>query len=139
VRNEGEDNAPSIPQVEVPTTPHTEANAKTIAEPHPATPPPVSEPLVPPTPTPEPDPPARRIRKPSQHILDIIEGRAITSLHSSASQIPRGVQIPPPVQEEPPRAEPAMLEGEGQSEFIMTAENLDGYALAAKMSDAEGC
>ena len=40
--------------------------------------------------------------------------------------------------EEPPHVETAVLEGEGQSDFIMMAESLDGYALAAEMSEAEG-
>ena len=34
--------------------------------------------------------------------------------------------------------ENAMLEGEGQGEYIMTTENFDGYVLAADISEAEG-
>ncbi|KAF8715192.1 hypothetical protein AX14_012676 [Amanita brunnescens Koide BX004] len=79
-KNEGEDNISSIPRVSAPIAPQTKAHIETIVEPRPATLPPVSEHPVPLAPASEPDPPARHIRKPSQCILDIIEGRAVTSL-----------------------------------------------------------
>ena len=67
-----------------------------------------------PTPTPphkpnpstsEDDLPEKRIRKPSQRIVDIIEGRGSTSNRPSDPIVARGVQLPPPlppVTEQPP-------------------------------------
>lgn len=38
----------------------------------------------------------------------------------------------------PENAENIVLEGDGQAEFMMNLENLDGYALVTETSDAEG-
>jgi len=128
MRNEGEDDIPAIPQINVPGPSNTPQNPP---QPRVPTPPPIPEPVDQPEPEPEPEIETRskRVRKPSQRILDIIEGRA------STSRVPRGIQIPPPALEP---VENRALEGEGQPEYMLTAENLDGYALAAETSYAEG-
>ena len=154
-RNEGENDAPvPIPTVETRTVsklrgPPAEKAVKTDAETINPNVDANDDLAVPPVPETAPEPEAeperekrpQRTRAPSQRIRDIIAGKAVTSLRPSAPQVPRGVQLPPPIPEEveePPPAGDVSFEGEGQAEFIMTAENLDGYALAAEMSDAEG-
>jgi len=62
-----------------------------------------------------PDPPAKRTRKPSQHILNIINGKGTSTHHPSDPLIPRGVQLPTP----PEAVEEAVLEGEGVAEQLM--------------------
>ena len=53
-------------------------------------------------------------------------------------QLPCGVQLPSQILEEPEQHEGVELKGEGQGEYIMSAENFAGYALAAEISEAEG-
>jgi hypothetical protein len=81
-------------------------------------------PHVEPTPDPEPEP-TRRIRKPSQRVRDILEGR---------SHLPSGVQTPStpaPISE---------LEGESEAGLVDLLEDEDflfEYAMVAETSDAE--
>jgi Reverse transcriptase (RNA-dependent DNA polymerase)/Integrase core domain/GAG-pre-integrase domain len=136
-QNEGEeDDGTVIPKVDVPIARNA---APANDQPNPDIPP-MPEPYNPPAPPAEPTDEirAKRIRKPSQRVLDIIEGRATTSARQTSTQIPRGVQLPSQVPENLHQNEGAELEGEGQAEYIMSAENYDGYALAAEISEAEG-
>jgi len=72
---------------------------------------PPSEPLS--LPDAEDEPCAKRTRKPSQQILNIINGKA------STTALPRGVQPPNPVVEEPaPRS--TIFEGDGVAEQMLT-------------------
>lgn len=72
----------------------------------------------------EPEERPKRTRKPTQRVRDILEGRAEASDRPGMSSLPAGVQAP---------SEPAVLEGEGLSEWMMVAE----YALVAEISEAE--
>ena len=99
-----------------------------------------------PTPTPphkpnsstsEDDLPEKRIRKPSQRIVDIIEGHGSTSNWPSDPIVARGVQLPPPlppVTEQPPNK---VFEGEGQAEWIMAADFAEEYSMLAEISKTE--
>jgi hypothetical protein len=53
--------------------------------------------------------PAKRIRKSSQHVCDLIEGHSTTSAHPSDPTVFAGIQLPPVVEEAPN----LVLEGEG--------------------------
>lgn len=78
-----------------------------------------------------PDPPAKRIRKPSQRILDIINGVGTGSHRPKDPAIPPGIQLPP-------LAENAEFEGEGAAEQMMLAmeEDLEEAAeLAMAMNE----
>ena len=91
-----------------------------------------------PSPVPEPDPPAeKRIRKPSQRVLDILEGRGSSSNRPSDPVIAQGIQLPPvlpAVVEHPPNK---VFEGEGQAEWIMAADFAEEYSMLAEISDLE--
>ena len=115
-------NVPSSSQTTEPTAPITPSR---IPSPPPA------------EPVPEEPPTEKRIQKPSQHIVDLLEGCGRTSNHPSDPVIPHGIQAPTVVVEEPTR----VLEGEGQSDWMMWADfvtNLvEEYAMAAEVGEAE--
>jgi hypothetical protein len=94
--------APSMPENPTPTTP-------------PAIPSPTTSCALSPSPSNQENPPdeqpipAKRVRKPSQRVRNILEGRGTTSACPSDPIIAAGVQIPPTVKEAPRQ----VLEGEG--------------------------
>ena len=75
--------------------------------------------------------PSKRIRKPTQHLKDIMEGRAITTNHCNTSQIPVGVQL------QTEKETDVVLEGEGTAEWMMLANFADEYAMVADMGEME--
>jgi len=98
------------------------------------TPPAQSEPIAsaPAEDEPEEDEPhVKRTRKPSQCVLDILAGHAMSSSRPSDPVVAPGVQVPPIIEQ------PHELEGEGITDWIM-AINLVEHAMVAKMSEAEG-
>jgi hypothetical protein len=77
--------------------------------------------------------PAKRICKPSQQILNIVEGKGTSSAKPADPLIPTGVRLPSPIPEN------EELEGEGESDWMMALDDdfFEEYALAAEMSKAE--
>lgn len=62
-----------------------------------------------------------------------MSGEAVASHWQSDPKIPKGVQLPTPEVENE-----IVLEGEGQSDWIMGVEDFaEEYAMAADISDAE--
>ncbi len=86
---------------------------------------PVESLSVDPEPISEPEAPTKRIRKPSQHIQDILNGTGTNSAKPADPVIAMGVQLP------------SVLEGEGTAEWMMAADFIEEYALATEMSEAE--
>ena len=67
-----------------------------------------------PPPISEPNPPAvKRIRKPSQRVLDIVEGRSSSSNWPSDPAVARGIQLPPPLSPVVEQPLNKVFEGEG--------------------------
>ena len=93
-----------------------------------------------PTPPPAPELDAqtsKHICKPSQQVLDIIEGCASLLNRPSDPTIACGIQLLtplPPVAEQP---QTRVFEGEGQSKWLMAANFPDEYAMLAEISDKE--
>jgi hypothetical protein len=115
-RNEGEDDMAVIPQVDAPVQAPRPAETRNLP------PPPPLEPER-----------EKRVRKPSQRVRDIMEGRAVSSpTRRSERLLARGVQAPTTVVEQEVDAE---IEGE---QVATMAEHFDGYALSAETSDSEG-
>jgi hypothetical protein len=77
----------------------------------------------------EDEPRAKRTRKPSQRVLEILSGRAVSSSRPSDPIIAPGIQVPTAVVEEP--------EGEETPDVLM-ADNFVEYAMVADMSEVEG-
>jgi Reverse transcriptase (RNA-dependent DNA polymerase) len=77
--------------------------------------------------------PAKRIRKLSQQVCNILEGRGATSAHPSDPIITAGVQVPPIAEEAPAQ----VLEGEGMADWMMVADFMDEYVMVVEMSDFE--
>ncbi|KAJ3715640.1 hypothetical protein DFJ43DRAFT_973065, partial [Lentinula guzmanii] len=95
---------------------------------------PVPPPLIPATvpqqrePSP---PPARRIRKPSQRVLDILEGRGRSSARPLDPDLPTVPETPVPAEE---------FEGEDEAALAMLLEDetfLVEYAMVAETSELE--
>jgi hypothetical protein len=85
------------------------------------------------------EPAPRRIHKPSQCILDIIEGRAVSTNRPADSTIAKGIQLPSITENQPNK--PTEFECEGQADWIMVLENaefLEEYMLVAEVSEMEG-
>jgi len=86
---------------------------------------------------PEEPPAEKHIQKPSQHVVDLLEGRGCTSNRLSDPVITPGIQAPTIIAEEPSR----VLEGEGQSDWMMWADLVtslvEEYAMAAEIGEAE--
>ncbi|KAJ3738566.1 hypothetical protein DFH05DRAFT_1598086, partial [Lentinula detonsa] len=88
---------------------------------------PIAEPQRDPSP-----PPTRRVRKPSQRVLDILEGRGRSSARLLDPDVPLGVQLPD-VPEVP-------NEGENEAAWAMLLEDetfLTEYAMVAETSELE--
>jgi hypothetical protein len=115
-QNEGEDDIIVVPQTEPTTLPIT------------STPPAVEA-------NENVEPPAKRTRRPTQRVADILEGRAEGAPKRSARLLARGVQMPTTEAE---RAEVAEIEGEQVIGEAGMAEQFDGYALSAEVSNSEG-
>ena len=77
--------------------------------------------------------PARRMRKPSQRVHDILKGCGATSARPSDPTVTAGVQVPPIAEEAPAQ----VLEGDGIADWMMVADFVDEYVMVAKMSDFE--
>jgi Reverse transcriptase (RNA-dependent DNA polymerase) len=75
--------------------------------------------------------PAKRMRKPSQHIRDILDGHGTSSHRKSDPVITPGIQLPAAKNQD------IVLEGEGSAEWMMIAEEMDEYALVAETSEVE--
>ena len=81
---------------------------------------------------PEEDKPCtKRIRKPSQRVLDILSGHTVSSSRPSDPVVAPGVQVLPIVEQ------PHKLEGEGTTDWMM-AVDLVKHTMVAEMSEAEG-
>lgn len=70
--------------------------------------------------------PAKRIRKPSKRLADILAGCSVNSTRPSG---PTGVQVPP--------APIPVVEGEGMADWIMAADFPEEYAMATEISEVE--
>jgi Reverse transcriptase (RNA-dependent DNA polymerase) len=77
------------------------------------------------------DAPAKRMRKPSYRIRDILDGHGTASYRSSDPVIAPGIQLPTTVNQD------VVLEGEGSADWMMIAEATDEYALVAETSEVE--
>ena len=75
------------------------------------------------------EPRARRTRKPSHRVLEILSGRAVSSSRPSDPIVAPGVQVPTAVVEDP--------EGEETPDALMVVDLVE-YAMVAEMSEAEG-
>ena len=92
--------------------------------PHIPSPPPASE-FAPEEPSAE-----KHTRKPSQHVVDLLEGRGRTSNCPSDPVVTCGIQTPT----EAPNIE---LEGEVQADWMMAADFATEYVLVAEISETE--
>jgi len=121
----------------VPNTPSAPSSSQTTEPPAPVTPSRVPSPPPAAEPVPEEPPAEKCIRKPSQCIVDLLEGRGRTSNRPSDPVITSGIQALTVIAEEPSR----VLEGEGQSDWMMWTNfvmNLvEEYAMAAEIGEAE--
>ncbi|PPQ91584.1 hypothetical protein CVT25_012512 [Psilocybe cyanescens] len=87
----------------------------------------------------------KRIRKPTQRVRDLLEGRAVASNLPKGRKVAKGVQLPTPEAPVPNVESPdaveqprdTVLEGEGMSDWMMAADWVEEYALAAEISEAE--
>ena len=125
-------NAPVVPNA--PSMPTS--SSQTAEPPAPATPP--CTPSPPATESAQEDPPAaKRIHKPSQGVIDLLEGHGHTSNHPSDPVVTHGIQAPTILVEEPT----CVLEGEGQSDWMtwanFTMNLVEEYMMAAKIGEAE--
>ena len=77
----------------------------------------------------EPEIPQKRVRKPTQRLKDLLEGRAVVSDRPNAPKIPIGVQLPTENVDE------VVLEGERTADLMMM---VDEYAMVADASEMEG-
>jgi hypothetical protein len=137
---EGEESSIVETKTDLPKDKTLPINQIPIPQRIPSTPPriPSPPPRIPsPPPAPEPVEAIKRIRKPSQRVLDIVEGRGKHSARPSDPTVARGVQLPPPL---PPVVEQPLnevFEGEGQAEWLMTANFAEEYAMLAQISETE--
>ncbi|CAA7269035.1 unnamed protein product [Cyclocybe aegerita] len=76
-----------------------------------------------------PKPCEKHVRKPSQCVLDIIEGCAMSL------NLPRSPKLSPGVQAPTEMPEERVLEGEGTSDWMMVVDFMDEYALAAEIKE----
>jgi len=87
----------------------------------------------------------RQARKLTQCVRDLLEGRAIASNLPKGQKVAKGVQLPTtkapePVVEAPDaEGEPQnqVLKGEGTADWMMAADCVEEYALAAVISESE--
>ena len=133
-RHEGEEGEMITPKVNTLENLTAPTPAATVAPP---APPRIPMPPLVPQPAPEEPPTMKRIRKPSQHILNLIEGRGTTSNHPSDPIVTHGIQAPTPA---PPIVKEQLnivLEGEGQADWMMSIDFPYEYALVAETSEFE--
>ena len=85
---------------------------------------------------PEDTPREQRVRKPSQRILDLINGRAVHSNRRNDPILARGIQAPTA----PTIVERTEFEGEGSAEQIMSLmdDEFEELAMVSEISEAEG-
>jgi len=110
--------SPTIPQM---------ATASTLPIDEPSTPaetPAESEPE-------ENEPCSKCTHKPSQCVLDILAGHAVSSSCPSDPVVAPSVQVPPIIEQ------PHELEGEGTADWMMAVDLVE-HAMVAEMSEAEG-
>jgi hypothetical protein len=115
-----------------PTAPNT---AVAPVAPAPSRPVPIVEPPLTGTdmvsPSESDDTPAKRMRKPSYCIRDILDGHSTASYRSSDPVITPGIQLPTAVNQD------VILEGEGSADWMMIAEATHEYALVAETSEVK--
>ena len=116
----------------VPNAPSMPTSSSQSAEPPASAPPPHI--LTPPAPEPiaEEPPTAKRIRKPSQRIVDLFEGRGRTSNRPSDPIVTPGIQALT-ITEEPN----CVLEGEGQADWLMWMNFVKELLMAQETCEAE--
>jgi len=87
----------------------------------------------------------KQVCKPTQHVRDLLEGRAVASNLPKGQKVAKGVQLlttkaPEPVVKAPDaEGEPQnqVLEGEGTADWMMTVDFVEEYALAVVISESE--
>lgn len=79
----------------------------------------------------EPEIPQKRVRKPTQRLKDLLEGRAVSSNRPNAPLIPVGVQLPTE------KDDNVVLGGEETAEWMMMTDFADEYAMAADTGEME--
>ena len=84
-------------------------------------------------PTPMEPPVEKQICKPSQCVIDLIEGCGATSVQPSDPVLFRSIQLSSVITEE----SNSVLKGEGQAEWMIWTNFIEELLLAAKMSEAE--
>ena len=119
---EGEDEENDPPNAMIPThqpQPQTQEAPATVASPAPKVFTPRASKI--PVHVDSLDPPTKRIRKPSQRILDIINGKGTSTHRPSDPPIPRGIQLPTL----PEAIQETSFEGEGAAEQLMAILEAD--------------
>jgi hypothetical protein len=85
------------------------------------------------------EPAPKQICKPSQRILDIVEGCAVSTNRPADPTIAKGIQLPPITENQP--NEPTKFKCERQADWIMVLEDtefLEEYVLVAEVSEMKG-
>ena len=126
---EGEESGIVKPKTDLPNVPKPFPLLNSIPMPPRAPSPPPASQIEAPT--------AKHIRKPSQHVLDIMEGHGTSSNCPSDPTITRGVQLLPPLSPVDEQTPNEVYKGEGQAEWLMVADFVDKYSMLAEMSDKE--
>ena len=75
--------------------------------------------------------PIKCVWKLSHCVHNILKGHGTSSYRPSDSVITLGIQLPPAINQD------VILEGDGSADWMMIAEEMDEYTLAAKMSEVE--
>ncbi|CAA7259930.1 unnamed protein product [Cyclocybe aegerita] len=83
----------------------------------------------------EPETRSKRTRKPTQHLRDILEGHAVLSNRPGAPKVTPGVQLPSEILYA--LYSKAGFEGENEDGWVMVADFIDEYAMAAEISEKE--
>ncbi|CAA7262723.1 unnamed protein product [Cyclocybe aegerita] len=83
----------------------------------------------------EPETRSKRTRKPTQRLHDILEGRAVSSNRPGAPKVTPGVQLPSEILYA--LYSEAGFEGENEDGWVMVADFIDEYAMAAEISEKE--
>ncbi|CAA7269926.1 unnamed protein product [Cyclocybe aegerita] len=80
----------------------------------------------------EPETWSKRTRKPTQRLCDILEGRAVSSNRPGAPKVTPGVQLPSEILYA--LYSEAGFEGENEDGWVMVADFIDEYAMAAEIT-----
>ncbi|CAA7268571.1 unnamed protein product [Cyclocybe aegerita] len=83
----------------------------------------------------EPETRSKRTQKPTQRLRDILEGRAVLSNRPGAQKVTPGVQLPSEILYA--LYSEAGFEGENEDGWVMVADFIDEYAMAAEISEKE--